>query len=73
VHLQGGSVGQVQPGDHHDVVAGAQAVERRPHGWVEYQPAVGRAFVTLARSCLRLGQRRFDIPDGLQHEVMAHI
>ena len=60
VHLQDGSVREMQPGDHDDVVAGMQAIERGPHVRVEYQPAVRRAFVTLAWGRLRLGQRRFN-------------
>jgi hypothetical protein len=36
VHLQDGSVREMQPGDHDDVVAGTQAIERRSHVRVEY-------------------------------------
>lgn len=41
MHLSDVAVGEMQPGDHDDVVADLQTVERRSHVRVEHQPAVG--------------------------------
>jgi hypothetical protein len=73
MHLPNGSVREVQPGDHDDVVARPKPVERLPDVWVEDQPAVRRALVALTRRGGRIGYRRLDPPDRSQYMLRFHI
>jgi hypothetical protein len=73
VHLHHRSVGEMEPGDHDDVIAGAQAIERWPNIRVEHQPAVRRTLVALARGGGRFCHRRVDKTYRSEHEVRCHI
>src|SRR5918992_515146 len=72
VHLQHLAMSAIQPRDHDDPLSDAKVLKALLHGRLEDQPRVGRAFVSLFRCRLPVGEWRFDEADGSENEVVFH-
>ncbi len=72
MHLEDRSVGLVQPGEHDDVVALAETVERLSEFGLDDEPAVGCTFVALTRGGAGFGHWRLDEPDWAQ-QVLGQV
>jgi hypothetical protein len=74
--LEYGPIGAMKPGDHDDFVARGEAVQRTSEFRLHLEPGVGRALRSLSRRIAERSQRRSNVPDRLQREVLtcsAHV
>jgi hypothetical protein len=63
MHGQDVATGAVEPGEHDNLVAGAQVAEARGEPLLEHEPRVGRTLVSLSRCAGRIREWRLDTAD----------
>jgi hypothetical protein len=71
--LEDAAIGAIEPGDQQDRVSDGQAGQGPGKGRIDFEPRVGRAFVTLTRRVLEVAEGRADPPDRGQRAERGRV
>ena len=69
MHGQHVTLSAIEPGEDNDLVAGSDIPQTFSHLGVKNEPRLGRAFVSLSRRGLKVGQRRETRPTAITSNV----